>query len=321
MLRALFSTKTTNVNALSGISFEVGSGEFVGYIGPNGAGKSTTLKILSGILVPDAGVCEVDGMVPWRDRIRHVRRIGVVFGQRSQLWWDLPVRDSFALLRDIYAIPGPVYEESREELTRQLELGAFLDVPVRQLSLGQRMRCDLAAALLHRPSILFLDEPTIGLDAESKKAVRAFLRQVNEERGVTILLTTHDLDDIEALATRVITIGDGRILFDGALTELRAEVVRERRLLVDVDPSWAREGRLAGADLGSQLGAIAGTVMKTEVMSSDRFCVSFDPALFPVASLIEHISKHWPIRDLYVENVPIEEVVRRLYVRTGVRCR
>src|SRR5256885_2307631 len=226
-VRGLARRRHRTVRALDGVSFAIERGELVGYIGPNGAGKSTTVKALSGILVPDGGRCEVAGRVPWKQRIEHVAQIGVVFGQRTQLWWDLPVVESFELLRDVYRVPPAPFARSRDELIALLDLAPLLDVPVRQLSLGQRMRCDLAAALLHAPEILFLDEPTIGLDAVSKLAVRDFIQRLNRERSVTVILTTHDMDDIEALCTRVIVIGQGRILSDGTLEALRARVSRE----------------------------------------------------------------------------------------------
>jgi viologen exporter family transport system ATP-binding protein len=227
-VRGLLKRDVREIRALDGVSFSISRGELVGYIGPNGAGKSTTVKILSGILVPDSGRVSVMDRTPWMDRIEHVRRIGVVFGQRTQLWWDLPVMESFELLRDIYAIPEDHYQQSRDELIETLELQSLLEITVRQLSLGQRMRCDLAAALLHRPDLLFLDEPTIGLDAASKLSVREFIAKLNRQRGVTVILTTHDMDDIEALCRRVLVIGEGRILSDGTLADLRAGVTRER---------------------------------------------------------------------------------------------
>ena len=199
------------------VSFSIEPGELVGYIGPNGAGKSTTVKVMSGILVPDSGRCEILGRVPWKSRMEHVRELGVVFGQRTQLWWDLPVIESFDLLRDIYRIPRDEYLRNRDEFIDVLDIESCLDVPVRQLSLGQRMRCDLASALLHSPSILFLDEPTIGMDAVSKLAFREFIRRFNEERGTTVILTTHDMDDIEVICDRVMIINDGKIVSDGTL--------------------------------------------------------------------------------------------------------
>jgi ABC-2 type transport system ATP-binding protein len=211
-LGGVFRREYRTINALDGVSFSIEAGELVGYIGPNGAGKSTMVKILGGILVPSSGICRVQGLIPWKNRIQHVSRIGVVFGQKTQLWWDLPVIESMDLLRDVYRVPQAQYLETRDELISLLDLEPLLDVPVRQLSLGQRMRCDLAAALIHRPSLLFLDEPTIGLDAISKLAVREFIKQLNQNRKVTVILTTHDMDDIEALCSRVMMIGHGQIL-------------------------------------------------------------------------------------------------------------
>ena len=210
------------VRALDDISFTIPDGEIVGYIGPNGAGKSSTIKILSGILTPDGGTCLVNGRVPWKQRRQHVSEIGVVFGQRSQLWWDVPVIDSFELLRDIYRLGETRYKRTLEELTGLLNLEALLRTPARQLSLGQRMRCEVAASLLHEPRILFLDEPTIGLDAVSKLKLRAFILELNRIRGTTVLLTTHDMQDIEALARRVLLIGRGRLLMDGSFEDVRA---------------------------------------------------------------------------------------------------
>lgn len=219
--KSLFHRDYEIIQALSDVSFTIRDGEMVGYIGPNGAGKSSTIKILSGILTPDSGTCDVNGRVPWKNRIRHVKEIGVVFGQRSQLWWDVPVIDSFALLKDIYSIPEEVYQANKDELTERLSLSEFLRMPVRQLSLGQRMRCEIAASLLHSPKVLFLDEPTIGLDAVSKLAVRDFILKQNELHGTTVILTTHDMQDIEALTRRIILIGKGKILLDGTLEDIR----------------------------------------------------------------------------------------------------
>ena len=232
-LRGIVHRRHRSLRALDGVSFTLEAGDLVGYIGPNGAGKSTTVKILAGILVPDGARCEVLGRVPWRERIANAREIGVVFGQRTQLWWDLPVIESFDLLRDIYSVHQRDYLRARDELVALLDLEAILDVPVRQPSLGQRMRCDLTASLLHAPSLLYLDEPTIGLDAVSKLAVRDFVKRLNRERDVTIILTTHDMDDIEALCRRVIVIDEGQILSDGTLDALRRSVSRERWLTID----------------------------------------------------------------------------------------
>jgi ABC-2 type transport system ATP-binding protein len=303
-VRGLVRRRHRIVRALDGVSFAIEPGELMGYIGPNGAGKSTTVKTLAGILVPDGGRCVILGRVPWRERIAHVASIGVVFGQRTQLWWDLPVTESFELLRDIYRVPQDAYRTARDELIELLDLFPILDVPVRQLSLGQRMRCDLAAALLHAPPILFLDEPTIGLDATSKLAVRDFVMRLNRERGTTVILTTHDMDDIEALCTRVIVIGEGRILSDGTLSELRNRVTRERWLTVDlVEPG----GSIRDADA---------TVIQQD---GHRVRLAFDPQRVSPAELIGRVTSAHAIRDLFVEHPPIETIVARLYgqSRTG----
>ena len=234
--KSLFRRETEEIRALSDVSFQINDGEMVGYIGPNGAGKSSTIKILSGILVPDSGNCIIDGRSPWKDRVEHVRQIGVVFGQRSQLWWDIPVIDSFELLKEIYSIATPDYKQTLEELTELLQLQELLRTPTRQLSLGQRMRCEIAASLLHNPKLLFLDEPTIGLDAVSKLAVREFIKKQNAEHRTTVILTTHDMQDIEAIANRVILIGKGRILLDGTLEDMR-KTVQETSVTVDEEKS------------------------------------------------------------------------------------
>ena len=306
--RGLIHRRMRDVHALDGIDLDIERGELVGYIGPNGAGKSTTIKILAGILTPTAGTCQVDGLTPWRDRRRHVARIGVVFGQRTQLWWDLPVIESFDLLRDIYRIPPATYRDNRDRLIALMDLEPLLDVPVRQLSLGQRMRSDLAAALLHGPSLLFLDEPTIGLDAVSKLAIRDFVRELNREQQVTVLLTTHDMDDIEALCQRVIVIGDGRILVDGGMDVLRRRVRNERVLVVDYD----------SADEAALLDADREGVRRVE-RDASRVRIAFDPERIPVATLIGALLAQGTPRDLLVEYPPIEQTVAELYAEHDVR--
>jgi ABC-2 type transport system ATP-binding protein len=299
-LAGVFRRTYREVEALAGISFRVERGDLVGYVGPNGAGKSTTIKTLAGIMVPDGGRVEIDGLVPWENRIRHVARIGVVFGQRTQLWYDLPVIESFDLLRDIYRADRNTYGKIRDELVEMLQIGSVLDTPVRQLSLGQRMRCDLAAALLHKPSILFLDEPTIGLDAVSKLAVRDFVLRLNRNEGVTVLLTTHDMDDIETLCRRVIVIADGKILSDGTMGELRQSVSSERWLTVDMGD---------GVDLIDE--------PDTRVVRRDghRIVLAFDPRKTPPSQIIARICEKHPVRDLLVENPPIENTIAELYSR------
>lgn len=294
----LFHREYKTINALDKVSFEIEEGELVGYIGPNGAGKSTTVKILSGILTPDSGNCQVLGKVPWKERVEHVANIGVVFGQRTQLWWDLPVIDSFELLRDIYKVPHRDYEKSKNELIERLDLGGFINTPVRQLSLGQKMRCELAASLLHSPDILFLDEPTIGLDAVSKLAVREFIKELNYERKTTVILTTHDMDDIETLCSRVIVIGKGQILSDSSLDELRKRVSKERRLIIELENN------------GFNLSIKGAYLVKWE---GNRAFINFDPKIISPAKLIATISNTYEIKDVFIENPPIEETIANLY--------
>ena len=241
-IRGAFTREYDDVKALDEVSFTIDEGELVGYIGPNGAGKSTTVKVMSGILVPDAGKCTILDRTPWMQRTAHVACIGVVFGQRSQLWWDVPVLDSFELLRDIYGVPQADYRKRLDSLAQVLDVGLLLKTPVRQLSLGQRMRCELVASLLHRPRILFLDEPTIGLDAVSKLALRDFLKELNAKQGVTMILTTHDMDDIETLCDRVMVIGHGAILHDGRLMDLRQRyATREGQDIDEIIAAMYRE--------------------------------------------------------------------------------
>jgi ABC-2 type transport system ATP-binding protein len=297
-LTGMVRPRYRTVTALDGVSFALNAGELVGYIGPNGAGKSTTVKTLAGILVPDSGTCVVRGRVPWRERVAHVREIGVVFGQRTQLWWDLPVEQSFDLLRDIYRLAPDDYTRTKAELTERLNLASLLSVPARQLSLGQRMRCDLAAALLHTPAILFLDEPTIGLDAPSKLAVREFVQTLNKERGVTVILTTHDMDDIEALCSRVVLIGNGKIVLDGPLSHLRARVGAERYLVVEPANSEA------------EITDEEATILKRE---NGRITLCFDPRQTPTAVLIARVCSRYEVRDLLVQDPPIEQVIARFY--------
>jgi ABC-2 type transport system ATP-binding protein len=301
-VRGLVRRRHRTVRALDGVSFAIERGELVGYIGPNGAGKSTTVKALSGILVPDSGRCEVDGRVPWKQRIEHVARIGVVFGQRTQLWWDLPVGDGFDLLRDIYRVPDADYRRTRDEMVALLRLERLLGQPVRQLSLGQRMRAEIAAAMLHSPSLLFLDEPTIGLDAPSKLAVREFVKRLNRDKGVTVILTTHDMHDIEALAERVIVIGNGQILADQPFETLRTGVLAERRLFIDF------AGEAPVLDLPGV------TVRNREGRSLE---LAFDPAMQPAPALIARIAAAHAVEDIHVEQPAIEEVIARFYEQHG----
>ncbi|MET3513694.1 ABC-2 type transport system ATP-binding protein [Pseudacidovorax sp. 1753] len=302
-LRGLWRRRYRTVEALAGVSFSLQRGELLGLIGPNGAGKSTTVKLLAGILRPDGGRITIDGRDPFAERAAHVGRIGVVFGQRTQLWWDLPVEDGFDLLRDIYRVDASDYRRTRDELVALLNLEGVLGQPVRQLSLGQRMRAEIAAALLHRPDILFLDEPTIGLDAPSKLAVRDFVRRANRERGTTVLLTTHDMHDIEALAQRVIIVGHGRVLADSPVEAVRRQVLAERRLVVDFAGTPPDGTELAGTPVAAREG-------RTLVLR-------FDPQQTPAADLIARIAAAHAVEDIRIESPSIEEVIARFYALHG----
>ncbi len=296
-VKSLFKKEYELIHALNDISFTINDGEIVGYIGPNGAGKSSTIKIMSGILTPDSGECVINGRVPWKERIRHVSDIGVVFGQRSQLWWDVPVMDSFELLRDIYKVPDKVFTNNVAELSEMLELDMLLRTPARQLSLGQRMRCEIAASLLHQPKVLFLDEPTIGLDAVSKIAVRDFIKKVNAERKTTVLLTTHDMQDIEALAERIILIGKGRILLDGSIGELQKRNSPVRKLTI----------KYSGEDFSLCEGAsFLEKIQGHAVIAADTRIVS-------VSEVITFLSKQVEVLDLSVSGSTAEEMVVSLY--------
>ncbi|MDR2933317.1 MAG: ABC transporter ATP-binding protein [Oscillospiraceae bacterium] len=300
---SLFHREYKTVQALDNVSFAVGKGEIIGYIGPNGAGKSTTIKVMSGILTPDSGTCEVMGFTPWKNRRAYVANIGVVFGQRTQLWWDVPVMDSYDLLRSIYKIPPDRYKKTLERLTEMLELAPLLGTPLRQLSLGQRMRCEVAASMLHAPSILFLDEPTIGLDAVSKLRVRAFIKQLNIETGVTVLLTTHDMNDIEALTDRIVLIGKGRVLHDGSMRDVRARYDTARVLTVLF-----------------KTGAAPFTPEGTTLLSwaDGRAAYELDSADCRVSDVIASLSNHMDIRDIEIAARPVEEIIAALYERYRV---
>ncbi|MCR5331117.1 MAG: ATP-binding cassette domain-containing protein [Lachnospiraceae bacterium] len=294
---SLFREKR-EVYALREVSFDIEQGELLGYIGPNGAGKSTTVKILSGIMTPDGGEATVGGRIPWKERKAHVSRIGVVFGQRSQLWWDVPVQDSYDLLKDIYRIPNDDYRARLKELTEALQIEGLLKTPLRQLSLGQRMRAELCGSLLHRPELLFLDEPTIGLDAVSKLALRDFLKWENERRGTTILLTTHDMEDIVALCPRVMVLGHGKKLFDGSLTDLLSGFDTVRT----VNVRYEEDGVMP---------ALPGIVpVANEGGSID---IVYSPSEFPTALLVERLHEAGTIRELTVQPQNIDHLVAAMY--------
>ncbi|MFI8435917.1 ATP-binding cassette domain-containing protein [Streptomyces sp. NPDC079020] len=298
------------VRAVDGITFRVSRGEMVGYIGPNGAGKSTTIKMLTGILTPSGGSLRVAGIDPSRERTRLAHRIGVVFGQRTTLWWDLPLRDSYRLMHRMYRIPDRRFRENLDRCVELLDLGELLEVPVRQLSLGQRMRGDIAAALLHDPEVLYLDEPTIGLDVVSKAKVRQFLRDLNAERSTTVLLTTHDLTDIEQLCKRVMVIDHGRLMYDGALAGLHEVGESERTLVVDLE----RELPPIELDSGPADGEGAGSVPGVRVVKVEgpRQWLTF-PASVSAAPLVARIAARYPLVDLSVKEPDIEAVIAKMY--------
>lgn len=296
-MKALFRKEYTYINALQDVSFTIGEGEMVGYIGPNGAGKSSTIKIMSGILTPDSGECKINGRIPWKERSKHVKDIGVVFGQRSQLWWDVPVIDSFELIKDIYSVDNTEYKKNLSNLTDLLNIGEIVKTPARQLSLGQRMRCEIAASLLHDPKILFLDEPTIGLDAVSKIAVREFIKTINRDKNTTVILTTHDMQDIEALTERILLIGKGRILLDGTLSELKNRNSTHKTLTVDYsgDKLPISEYMLVEKDLNGH----AEIIIDTKSIS--------------VSEVISYISSKVDVKDISIVGETIEETVVSLY--------
>ena len=296
-VKALFSREYEMIRALRDVSFTIRDGEMVGYIGPNGAGKSTTIKIMCGILTPDSGECDINGRTPWRERIGHVREIGVVFGQRSQLWWDVPVIDSFELIRDIYKVGEKPYRENLDELTALLDLSEILKTPARSLSLGQRMRCEIAASLLHNPKTLFLDEPTIGLDAVSKIAVRQFIKKLNAERGTTVILTTHDMQDIEALTERILLVGKGRILLDGSLAELKRRSSGRKTLTVEYNGNAPE----------------AGEGMTAIEAKDGRLVLSLDPSVLTVSDAVARLASQTELLDVSVAGITSEELVASLY--------
>ena len=298
VLRNLVTRQARLVRAVDQVSFEIQAGEIVGYLGPNGAGKSTTIKMLTGLLVPTSGSLQVSGYVPWRDRIQYVRKIGAVFGQRTTLWWDLPVIESFDLLQYIYDIPQVEYRESLREFRKLLAMDDFLDIPVRSLSLGQRMRADLCAAMLHNPGLIFLDEPTIGLDVVAKENIRTFIQHINRSRGVSVILTTHDLSDVEKLCDRVLIIDKGRLLYDGSLDTLSARFGGKRRLVVDFSEPYTQL-QVAEAEIVSQ--------------ESLRATFQFERGEVTASELISRIAQQYRIRDLQVLEPDIEETIRRIY--------
>jgi ABC-2 type transport system ATP-binding protein len=304
-IRTLFTRQFDSVRAVDQVSFAIEPGELVGYIGPNGAGKSTTIKMMTGILVPTSGTVEVGGLVPWRERERNAMQIGVVFGQRSQLWWDLPLIESFNLIAKLYRVPDAKYKRNLDRFIALLDMEEFLERPVRQLSLGQRMRGDLAASMLYEPQILYLDEPTIGLDVVAKENMRIFIEQMNRDSGTTIVLTTHDLADVERLCRRLILIDHGHVLYDGAVEQLKTKYAPHRILVVELEPDAVSSGRridaadVPGAEIVEQADGVAR--------------IQFESARTPVQDLIAALNARYPIADLSIVEPDLEGVVRQIY--------
>ena len=297
-LKSFFKREYKIVDAVEDVSFEIEKGEIVGYIGPNGAGKSTTIKMLSGILKPTAGNIIIDGLNPFKDRRKYVSKIGVVFGQRSQLAWDIPAEDTFDLLRDIYKINNNEYQKTKEELVNLLDIKDIIKQPVRSLSLGQRMRCEIAASLLHKPEILFLDEPTIGLDTTSKKIVREFIKKINKQQKVTIILTTHDMFDIDALAKRIILIGRGKILYDGTLNNLKRKYGSYKNITVNTKEKVT-------------LTKLNGVIKKEKINGGYNFII--DSNILTISKFVNYLSKNYSIEDIDIDNENIDDMILKLY--------
>ncbi len=297
--RSLFTRARKVTRAVDGISFDIGAGELVGFLGPNGAGKSTTIKMLTGILVPTAGTIQVAGQVPWRDRRENARTVGVIFGQRTQLWYDLPLRDSFDIIRDLYAVDQPTYERRLGEFRELLELDEFLDTPVRSLSLGQRMRGDLVAAMLYEPRIVYLDEPTVGLDVVAKARIREFVAETNRQRGTTIILTTHDMDDVEQLCQRVVIIDHGRILYEGDLAALKSAYVTHRDVVIQLADG-------TGTSVDSPYARVVEA-------TAEQVTLRFDPREMSAPAVIHDLTSRYAITDLSLLEPDLEDVITRLY--------
>jgi ABC-2 type transport system ATP-binding protein len=303
-LQNLFVREYVTVNAVDRVSFTIESGEMVGYIGANGAGKSTTIKMLTGILVPTSGHVVANGFVPYRDRRRYTKELGVVFGQRTQLWWDIAVVESFKLLKEIYEIPEVDYRRRLDLFGEILGIGEYLHTPVRKLSLGERMRCDLAAALLHNPPLLFLDEPTIGLDVVAKDHIRAFLKEINRAERTTVLLTTHDLSDIEELCKRIMIIDKGKILFDGQLAEMKDRLAEYNQVKFSLKDR-SQTGRLP---------LVAANGIACERVDELTYVMRFDRQQHSSAEVIRNLVNTLQVTDIFVEEEPIEDIVKRIYL-------
>jgi len=302
-IKHLFTQNYRTKNAVDGIDLQIEEGDAVAYVGPNGAGKSTTIKMLSGILVPTSGSVKVNGIVPHQERMRHAKQIGVVFGQRTQLWWDLPIRESFSLLKDIYEIPEQEYKRNMDRFRELLSLDEFMDQPARKVSLGQRMRADLAAALLHSPPIIFLDEPTIGLDINVKVRIREFIKEVNRDQGSTVLLTTHDLEDIKDICRRLVIIDKGRIIYDGSLDKVKDAFAKERKIYFQVSE--------AAPTLLESLSRMPGVVL--EIQEDTKFSVEFNRFQHSAGQIAAFVMERVEVVDFRIDEPSIDHIIRKLY--------
>lgn len=302
-VKHLFKPNYREKTAVNGINLHVEEGETVAYVGPNGAGKSTTIKMLTGILVPTSGKVVVDGIVPSKNRMENSKKIGVVFGQRTQLWWDLPVIESFSLLKDIYEIPDKVYKSNMDRFVELLGLNDFLHTSARKISLGQRMRADLAAALLHNPKIVYLDEPTIGLDIAVKEKIRKFIKEMNSEQGTTIMLTTHDLEDIEEICRRLVIIDQGKVIYDGELQAVKDVFAKERTIHFQVESPIRNVEQL--------ISELPGTILEQE--SGTTFTVRFDRFRISAGEVAGHMMKHGNVSDFRIDEPKIDHVIRKVY--------
>ncbi len=298
-IKNLFSRKFRIIKAIENLSFSINPGEFVGYVGENGAGKSTTIKILTGILFPSSGKAMVNNITPYENRIENSKNIGVVFGQRSQLWWDLPVRESFDLLKSIYRIPERVFNKNIDHFIEILNINEFFDMPVRKLSLGQRMRCDLAASLLHDPQILFLDEPTIGLDVIAKDKIRKFLREINRELNTTIILTTHDMDDIEELCRRIIILDKGKSVFDDKLSTLKEQYGKERELEIEFSEHYNSLDKLNDVTIFGE--------------DENKKWIKYNSDVYTSGAIISKITEHYNIKDISIHEPNVADIVKTIY--------
>lgn len=308
-IKGLFSREKTHKLAVDDISFEIAEGEIVGYIGSNGAGKSTTIKMMTGILTPSSGSCIVNGVNPCKNRKKNAKNIGVVFGQRTQLWWDLPLSESFTILKEIYDVTDEDYKERMEFLNRVLGLEEFFSQPVRNLSLGQRMRADLGAALLHNPKVLYLDEPTIGLDLVVKDNIRAAIKEINEKYKTTVVLTTHDIGDIEELCSRILIIDGGKLIYDGTLAALKETYGTMRKVTMEVKDV----AKAATIPLNELLSVAKDAYSIEKDMENNSVTVSFDKNQMHVSDVIEHMMKYVEVRDIKIQETELKDIVKEIY--------